>query len=865
MIAEPKLSGYLFDGDDDSDATFEHYSKGVDEYKDVSVIQGPTCHYNCVRSYGSMSSGVVFVGISPARDEVTRSKRPLTGPSGELLNASLSALGMDRKDYYCTNLVCTWMDDPTTDDISQCSERLDFELKTLKPKFIVLLGKLVGEHFTGRPFGKVRGAVQWSEEYNAYVMVTYHPSAILRSMQDYGSSKDSKASVMIYDFIRDIRKLQDVVNWAPSAPEAQVRYRVVTAISDAQNVLDNLPRHEDFPIALDVETTYNKDNEEVEVFKDDLLCVGVGSENFCWVFTPSALYDSEGTPALNWPTGIWWTMHNSIFDSQVMRRKLGVWTEIKEDTMLQSYSLDERSGVHKLKLLAREYLAAGFYEDDRFYGKMKLDEIPKPMLYEYNAKDVVYTARLTRKFKTWQVADDVRDFYLNILIPAINMYKETQYHGVNIDMTAHLKFTWEWGHRILAEEQALRELVESFGGDPNINFSAPDQVSMFIFGILGLPCTKYTKGGKPSVDKEVLESLREQHEFIPKLESLRRLYKMWSTYIISLPEKLKVDGRAHPIVKLHGTATGRPSYTDLAVQTFVAPSAPHEFNQMRTLICAPPFEGYEGTDGYECPEDEEYVIVEVDFGKAELWVAQSYSEDQQMLADLLSGDYHTNVAMDIYQKSRDQITGDDRTWAKRTSFGILYDIEEETLGKLTKSHPLDARDRIDRWNRRNADYHKWALSIQRQIKATGELVSKTGRKRRIIILGSAIRAIKQAINYPIQSTSSDVVLKSAVQMHPRIKRIGGHVLFTVHDSIVTKALKSRLQEHCQIMHDVMIANHFEGVKSIPVEVKVGSNWGTVKGVHDCTEKLKPSPYSEYVNLENICNWWGKHVKEEVHR
>jgi uracil-DNA glycosylase family 4 len=838
---------------------FERYDKGVEQYKDVRVIQGPVCHDDCVRSYGASGSKVMFVGIAPARDEIERSKRPLTGPSGKLLDACLEAINLKRNETYCTNLICTWIDDSSKvpqDKIDICYMRLLDEIKIIRPKFIVLLGTLVTEFITGRKFNKVRGAVQWNKDVGCYVMGTYHPSAILRSMGDYGASKDDKASTMIYDFIRDLKKLPDVIEWGSEAPEAQVRYRVVNSIEQAQNVLDNLPRNEDFPITLDVETTYGKDDEEVEVFKDDVLCVGVGSDNFCWVFTPDALYKKDGTPALVWPADIWWTMHNSIFDSQVVRRKLGYWLDIKEDTMLQSYSLDERSGVHKLKTLAREYLGAGFYEDDRFYGKLKLEDIPRSMLYEYNAKDVVYTTRLCYKLRKWQVEDNVRNFYLNILIPAVNMYKEAQYHGVNIDNNMLTYFTWDWGVKIIEAESDIQELVENEGWEGDLNLQSHKQLTEFIFRTLSLPIVKYTRKGEPSVDKEVLEQLREQHEFIPKLERVRRLYKMWGTYIVNLPETLKVDGRAHPIVKLHGTATGRPSYTELAVQTFVAPSHPSEFNRLRELIIPPPFTGYEGTDDYVCPEDDEYVIVEVDYGKAELWMAYSYSRDPQMLQDLLSGDYHTNVAMDIYEKQREEVTGDDRTWAKRTSFGILYDIEENTLAKLTRSDAITSRGRISRWFERNKAYYKWFKDTQKQILKTGELVSKTGRKRRIIVLGNAHRAVKQAVNYPIQSTSSDVVLKAATKIHPRLKKIGSHLLFTVHDSIVTKALKSRLIEHCQIMHEEMTRVHFEGVVPIPVEIKVGTSWGTVKGIHDCAEasthKLNVGNNMYNINMGGHC-------------
>ncbi len=118
---------------------FLRFDKGVEEYKKVVVYQGPDCHPGCVRSYGSPLGEVVFIGISPAKDEITRTHRPLTGPSGQLLNACLEAIELERKNYYCTNLVCTWMDEPSESYIEACWERLKNELLSLKPKLIVLL------------------------------------------------------------------------------------------------------------------------------------------------------------------------------------------------------------------------------------------------------------------------------------------------------------------------------------------------------------------------------------------------------------------------------------------------------------------------------------------------------------------------------------------------------------------------------------------------------------------------------------------------------------------------------------------------------------------------------------------------------
>lgn len=819
---------------------------GIGAYKGKEVVIGPNCHDPGCRGYGVIEDGICFIGIAPGRDEV-RSGRPLTGPSGQLLNAVMEAMGLERNKTYCTNLICWWKDDPSKEEAERCAHRLDQELKLIKPKLIVLLGSIVAEIFTKRKFGKVRGAVQWNETYNCYVMATYHPAGILRSMGDYGSGKDDKASIMIYDFVRDLRKIPQVLKWNVSAPEAKIDYEVVDNAARAQAILfglTNLPTNE--PVALDVETTYNKDDEEVEIFENDLLCVGVGTAKHSWVFTPEALYTKDNKPALVWPD-LCWTMHNASFDTQVMKRKLDVWINVKEDTMLQSYSLDERQGVHRLKTLAREYLAAGFYEDDRFYGKMRLDEIPRPMLYEYNARDVAYTARLCKKFRIWQEEENVRGIYDRILIPAVNMYKELSFYGVNIDKDLHKQLAIDWIRKKMNMEIELQQMVEEEGWDGVLNFNSGDQLGTFLFRVLSLPIIKRTPNGKPSVDKEVLEKLRDQHPFVHKIVEYRKLVKMISSYVVNLHRTLKDDGRAHPKVKLHASQTGRPSFTDPALQTFPVPFTNEEefqeYTRMRELIIAT-----QTTDD----DNDPYVLIEADYGKAEIWMAYAYSGDPQMYADLTSGDYHTNTGVDVLEKPFDEVTKQDRVDMKRVTFGIMYYIEANSLGKAIKKSSELAQRYINRWMGRNHVYRKWFFKTIETIMETGELVTKSGRKRRVILLGdtNASRIAKQAVNFPIQSTSNDVVLDAAIELHPKLKKLGGHLLFTVHDSILGEIRQSKVEEAVALFHEVMTKVRFEGVPPIPVEIKIGKSWGTTKEVHDCARP-------ENKMLGGMCLWKNK--------
>jgi DNA polymerase-1 len=798
----------------------------IDWSTEFAMTTGPICHDDNLdrrgrpvtgcRGYGSTESGIVFLGIAPGRDEV-RTGRPFTGPSGELLTAVLEALEMDRNKVYCTNMICWWKDDPNREEAARCRPRLIRELKEVRPKVIFLMGGIVTEIMTGRTLSKARGAVIWSEEFQCYMIPTYHPAAILRGLNTRGAGRDNQGAGFIYDLVRDLKKAEEVTQWNPRAPHARVEYEVVSSREDGQRVLDELPRGDHTPVAIDVETA-SPSLDEIDVFKDRLLCFAIATRDRAWVFPEEFARD------LQWPEGVHWTMQNALFDVQVLRRSLGVWLDVREDTMLMSYTLDERPGRHGLKPLAREYLGAGWWEEDREKGKKKMEELPKPVLYKYNATDAVYTARLVDIFKPRQVADGVRQVYEDILIGSINVFKEIQLYGAKVNQDLLMKFANEWGGQYIKEEESLIALAQEAGWEGEINLSSSQQMSKMLYQILSLPdpCGKCSRTKqRPSSDQKHLEALKGQHEFVDRLIDFRHLAHMYDVYILSLLSHIKGDGKVHPVVKFHGTVTGRLAYTKPPMQTIPRPyKFGDTFGQLRKLFI---------------PSDDDHVMVEVDYGKAEIWMAQAYSGDEIMLADLHSGDYHTRVAIDVLKKPVEQVTGEDRRKMKLVTFGVMYGREERSLAEGIKTSVPQAAAYIRNFFKRYPKYTEYYKDVQRTAQDVGELVSATGRKRRFIFIGSDVRMLKQAVNFPIQSTTSDCTLSSLIELHEKLKPVCGHVLFTVHDSIIFEVHKDYIEESRQIIHDVMTAQRFPGLPRIPIEMKIGKSWGDAKETHDCAK------------------------------
>lgn len=820
---------------------------------------GPVCHSNGIRGYGNAHADVMFIGIAPGRDEVKKG-RPFTGPSGELLNALIKSVGLERDTVYCTNLICYWKDDPSPQEQAPCRERLIKEIRAVGPRVIYLLGAIASYSFVGRPLGGkngARGAVIWNEELQAYLIPTYHPAGILHSLNDR-HGRDNKGSETVYDLYRDLKKWKYVASWGPGistditpgggSPLAQIEYEVLSSdgtneaiINRVNMLLDSISFRD--AVALDVET-YNPNPNVIDVWGDTLLCFTIATSSKAWVFPlelVERIKDPEVLPYINWrESELQWTFHNAQFDTQILKKNLDVWFTVAEDTMLMSYSLDERGGsletsdadskavgIHGLKKLCREYLGAGWWEEVRQKGKAKLWEIPRHLLYEYNAKDAVYTARLVHYFKPLQIEDNVRELYETILIPAVNAVKEIQYRGFRVNRKKHMQFSIEWGELYLNLEAELQEKARDYGWEGDINLQSPQQISKLLFKLMGVPVRKTTPKGEPSTDMETLKELAGTNDFVDSFIRYRHVARYYDTYITGLGHHIKEDGRVHAYVKIHGARTGRWSYGDPPLQTipqtYEKADVEEDFQQTREMFI---------------PSSKDYVIVESDYGKGEIWCAYAESKDPTMLEDLMSEDYHSKVAADtqgLKLEPGEQAPKEARRVAKITTFGVMYAIEKNSLSKQIKRSVLEAQIYIERFYRRYPTYTKYVDSIKNTVLKVGELVSNTGRKRRFIILDSGVRALKQAINYPIQSALGDLTEISYIELHNEFKRrnLRAYVLLQVHDSLVFEVHKDDYDEAVKLIHEVMTKVRYKNYPRLPIEISSGINWGKTKGFHDC--------------------------------
>ena len=160
------------------------------------VLHDPVCNKHLksekkvVFGVGSVHAELFFCGEAPGADEEIQGE-PFVGRAGQLLTKILGGMGLKRDEVYIGNIM-NWRPElptasgnrpPTVDEFNYCLPFLRAQLEIVQPKVIIALGATAVNGLLGpdpkRRMGDVRG--KWHEFQNIPLMITYHPSYILRS------------------------------------------------------------------------------------------------------------------------------------------------------------------------------------------------------------------------------------------------------------------------------------------------------------------------------------------------------------------------------------------------------------------------------------------------------------------------------------------------------------------------------------------------------------------------------------------------------------------------------------------------------------------------------------------------------------
>lgn len=155
---------------------------------------------NLVFGEGSPTAALMFIGEGPGEEE-DRQGRPFVGPAGQLLNNLLNKMGLPREEVYIANIVKSRPPgnrEPEGDEIAACLPFLRKQVKAIRPKVIVTLGRVATQALldTQVPLTRIRGS--WQKYDRVPVMPTFHPSYLLRFPRERKKTWEDMQHVMEY-------------------------------------------------------------------------------------------------------------------------------------------------------------------------------------------------------------------------------------------------------------------------------------------------------------------------------------------------------------------------------------------------------------------------------------------------------------------------------------------------------------------------------------------------------------------------------------------------------------------------------------------------------------------------------------------
>ena len=180
---------------------WETLQREVSECRLCPLHEGRT---QTVFGVGDVNADWMLIGEAPGAEEDRRGE-PFVGRAGKLLDSMLKALGLDRRQVFIANILkCRPPNnrDPRPEEVLACSNYLEQQINTVKPRLILALGRVAAQNLlkTETPIGKMRGKRFHYGDPPIPVVVTYHPAYLLRSPREKRKSwQDLQLAMTLYN------------------------------------------------------------------------------------------------------------------------------------------------------------------------------------------------------------------------------------------------------------------------------------------------------------------------------------------------------------------------------------------------------------------------------------------------------------------------------------------------------------------------------------------------------------------------------------------------------------------------------------------------------------------------------------------
>jgi DNA polymerase-1 len=484
----------------------------------------------------------------------------------------------------------------------------------------------------------------------------------------------------------------------------------------------------------------------------------------------------------------------------------------EHDTMLQSYVLEVHK-PHGLASLAERHLGRSGIDYETITGKgahqIPFSQVSVDKAAEYSCEDSDQTLDVHLALWPRLQADSKLRFIYELEMKSSEALYRIERNGVLIDGPMLAKQSGELGVRIMQLEHEAHALA----GQP-FNLGSPKQIGEILFTKLGLPVVKKTPSGVPSTDEEVLEKLAEDYPLPAKLLEHRGLSKLKGTYTDKLAQMAHPrTGRVHTHYAQAVAVTGRLSSNDPNLQNIPVKTA--EGRRVREAFVASP--------GHK--------IASADYSQNELRIMAHLSEDEALMKAFKDGmDVHRATAAEVFGVAPDQVSSEQRRYAKVINFGLIYGMSSFGLAKNLGIETKAAANYIERYFQRYPGVKTYMDETRLLAKSKGYVETVFGRRLYLPEINSPNGprrggAERAAINAPMQGTAADLIKLAMVKAQDVLdeQKRGTKMIMQVHDELVFEVPDEEVEWLTAEIPRIMA-----GVAELKVpllaEIGVGENW-----------------------------------------
>jgi DNA polymerase-1 len=339
---------------------------------------------------------------------------------------------------------------------------------------------------------------------------------------------------------------------------------------------------------------------------------------------------------------------------------------------------------------------------------------------------------------------------------------------------------------------------------------------------------------KSVISEKKTEELREAKKFIEGLLELRKSEKLEKTYIQGTKSAIEYNGNNKVYVdfRFDGTATGRLSCAaysakeDMGVSFHTLPRDTK--HNIRSIFVAP----------------KGYAFITVDYSAMELRVLAHIAKEKVMQKAFIEGaDLHTYTAQLLFNKK--EITKEERQIAKTVSFLIVYGGGAFNLSE-TMGIPFKRAEKIiDNYRKVYPGIFGYMEHVNRFIRENHYAYTIFGRRRNLPDvtsddIGIVNRALRQGLNFTIQSTASDILLCGLLGSCQEFNKRGllARPVATVHDSLEVVCPPEEVEEVLKIIYEQLVTTpmikkvfNLEFAVPLKIDAEVGHSFGDGKEVH----------------------------------